>query len=66
MIPATRHRRAARASTARVLAMPLALLAATLAGLVIGLTGEGPRDWIAWALAALPLLALAHAWARRG
>ena len=66
MIPAARKRRTARGSYARVFAVPLALLLATLAGLVIGLTGDGVRDWLAWLLAALPLLAFALAWARRG
>ena len=66
MIPAARKRRTGRASYARVFAVPLVLLLATLAGLVTGLTGDGTRDWLAWLLAALPLFALALAWARRG
>ena len=66
MIPAARKRRAARGSYTRVFAIPLALLLATLCGLVSGLTGDEARDWIAWALTTLPLLALALAWARRG
>lgn len=66
MIPAARKRRTARASYARVFAIPLALLLATLGGLVIGLTGDGGRDALAWALAAIPLFVLALAWARRG
>ncbi|KLE34638.1 hypothetical protein [Aurantiacibacter luteus] len=66
MITAARKRRTARASYARPLVIPLALLLATLAGLVIGLTGDRARDVLAWLLAALPLLALALAWARRG
>ncbi|GGD57978.1 hypothetical protein GRI62_01800 [Erythrobacter arachoides] len=66
MIPAARHRRAASVSYPRVFAVPAALLLATLAGLVIGLTGSGARDVLAWVLVALPLFALAIAWARRG
>ena len=66
MIPAACKRRTARASYARVFAVPLVLMLATLAGLVFGLTGDGARDWLAWLLAALPLFVLAFAWARRG
>ena len=66
MIPPARHRRLKRASLAGVFAIPAALLVATIAGLVIGLTGDGARDALAWALLALPLLALAIAWLRRG
>ena len=66
MIPAARKRRTARGSYAHIFAIPLALLLATFGGLVAGLTGDEARDWIAWALTALPLLALAFAWARRG
>jgi hypothetical protein len=35
---------------ARVFAWPLALFAATVIGLVLGLTGEGWRDAAAWLL----------------
>jgi uncharacterized membrane protein YjjP (DUF1212 family) len=35
---------------ARVFAWPLALFAATVGGLVLGLTGEGWRDAAAWLL----------------
>lgn len=35
---------------ARVFAWPLALFAATVMGLVLGLTGEGWRDAAAWLL----------------
>ena len=66
MIPPARHRRVKRASLAGVFAIPFALLAVTVAGLVIGLTGSGSRDFVSWALLALPLLVLALAWARRG
>ena len=34
----------------RVFAAPLALFAATVAGLVLGLTGDGWRDVAAWLL----------------
>ncbi len=60
-----RHRRAKRRSLAAVFAMPAVLLTVTIAGLVIGLTGDGVRDLLAWALLALPLFTLAFAWVRR-
>ena len=44
---------------ARVFAMPLVLLAATLVGLVLGLTGDGLRDVAAWILVGFPLALLA-------
>lgn len=42
-------------STVAVLAMPLAVAALTLVGLVAGLTGSGWRDTVAVLLVALPL-----------
>ncbi len=58
--------RTARRSLARVFAVPLLLFAASVAGLVIGLTGNGWPDLAASALLSLPLLAAAIAWHRRG
>ncbi len=55
-----------RRSTAQVFAVPLVLLIASLAGLVLGLTGDGLRDLASAALLLLPLLAIAAAWQRRG
>ena len=46
-----------------ILAVPLALAALTLAGLVIGLTGDGWRNLAACLLAGLPLFILVRAWA---
>jgi len=66
VIPPARHRRTRRASLVGIFAVPAALLVATIAGLVIGLTGDGARNVLASVLLALPLLALAHAWRRRG
>ena len=66
MIPPSRHRRTPRASLPSVFAIPLALLLATIVGLVSGLTGSGLRDVMAWGLLGVPLFALAVAWARRG
>ncbi|MGB3795794.1 MAG: PepSY-associated TM helix domain-containing protein [Alteraurantiacibacter sp.] len=61
-----RQRRIGRTSMTRVLAVPAALFVASIIGLVAGLTGNGARDVLSWALLALPLLALAFAWLRRG
>ena len=47
-----------------ILAAPLLLALVTLAGLVIGLTGDGWRNLAAWLLAGIPLVVLARAWAR--
>jgi hypothetical protein len=58
--------RSARRSHARVFALPSLLFAASIAGLVIGLTGDGVRDITASSLLFLPLLAAAIAWHRRG
>ncbi|WP_394270781.1 hypothetical protein [Qipengyuania sp.] len=66
MTSAARRPRRPRSPARSVLAMPLALLVASVAGLVIGLTGDGLRDAAAAALLALPLLALVLAWSRRG
>ncbi|WP_343343400.1 hypothetical protein WJT74_07745 [Sphingomicrobium sp. XHP0239] len=66
MIPPARQRRQPRASFARILAIPVALFLATVVGLVVGLTGGGIRDTMAWILLGIPLFALARAWARRG
>lgn len=59
-------RRGARQSVAHVFALPLMLFVASVAGLVLGLTGEGLPDIAAWALLSLPLVAVAVAWRRRG
>lgn len=62
MSPPSRKRR----TLAQVFAVPLVLALASLTGLVIGLTGEGVPDLLSWLLLALPIAALAIAWARRG
>lgn len=58
--------RTARRGVGRVLAVPLLLFAASLAGLAIGLTGDGWPDLAASALLFLPVLAAAIAWRVRG
>ncbi|MGB3378838.1 hypothetical protein [Allopontixanthobacter sediminis] len=55
-----------RASVARVLAVPAVLLVASIAGLVLGLTGDGFPDGLAWGLLSIPILAAVYAFARRG
>lgn len=49
----------------RVFAIPLLLAAVTLAGLVMGLAGDGANDAISWLLLAVPIGVLAFVWHRR-
>ena len=58
--------RRARQSLAVVFALPLVLFAASVLGLVLGLTGDGLPDVAAWMLLLLPILAVIVAWRRRG
>lgn len=48
-----------------VLAKPLALAALSIAGLLLGLTGDGWRDVFAVLLLALPLILFLTHWVRR-
>lgn len=57
--------RVSRQKTRTIFAWPLALGVATLAGLVLGLTGDGPRDIAAWALLGLAPLVILGALLRR-
>ncbi|MDP4538346.1 hypothetical protein Q9K01_01720 [Qipengyuania sp. DY56-A-20] len=57
--------RVSRQTTARIFLWPLALAVATLAGLVLGLTGDGWRDIAAWVLLGLTPLAIFRAMLRR-
>ena len=50
----------------RVLTVPAMLAVASLAGLVLGLTGEGWRDALSAILVFLPLAVFARHWLRRG
>lgn len=61
--PATRRQ---RASLGRVFTVPLFVLLASLAGLVLGLTGDGLPDALSWALLSLPIILAALAFTRRG
>ena len=53
-------------SATRTLAAPLLLAVASLAGLGLGLTGEGWRDALSGILVFLPIAVFAHHWLRRG
>lgn len=66
MTTARQVSRRERASIGRVLAIPALLLLASLAGLVLGLTGEGLPDALSWALLSIPILLAAYAFLRRG
>ena len=59
------QRRKSRLGIGRVFAIPSLLFLATLAGLVLGLTGDGLPDWAAWFLLSLPILAAVRAWLGR-
>ncbi|MBO9518202.1 MAG: hypothetical protein J7493_09060 [Porphyrobacter sp.] len=52
-------------SLAVVFGVPLVLAAMTLAGLIVGLAGEGLHDLIAWLLLAPLPAVLVWAWVRR-
>ncbi len=49
----------------RIFAVPALLAAASLAGLVVALTGDGWRDVAAWAALAAPIAAIALAYLNR-
>ncbi len=59
------HKRTAPQSNARVFAMPLLLALASLAGLVIGLTGDGWRDVLAVILLLIPVAVFVRHWRKR-
>lgn len=61
----TASRRIGPQRTASVLAIPALLLVASLAGLILGLTGDGWRDGLASLLIALPALIFLRSWLRR-
>jgi hypothetical protein len=48
------------------MAVPATLAIASLAGLILGLTGEGWRDGLSAILVFLPLAVFARHWLRRG
>ncbi|MFL9841630.1 hypothetical protein ABS767_11705 [Sphingomonas sp. ST-64] len=61
----TASRRIPRRGAAAVLAMPAMLVLASLAGLILGLTGDGWPDIAASLLLALPILFFLRSWLRR-
>ncbi len=50
----------------RVFAAPLILMATSLTGLILGLTGDGWRDLLAITLLILPIAVFTEMWRRRG
>ncbi len=52
-------------SFVRTFGAPAAIAAASVVGLVAALVGDGAYDWISWIGLAVPLAAIAWAWARR-
>jgi hypothetical protein len=58
--------RTGRQSAFRIFAIPAALVASSLAGLVLALTGDGWRDTLAALLLLFPLCLLVRAGLRRG
>lgn len=58
--------RIAPQGASRILLLPFIIAAASLAGLIIGLTGEGWRDILSVLLLILPLAVIIRAWLRRG
>lgn len=61
----TGARSRSRRSLGQVFFIPAILALTSLVGLVSGLTGDGVRDALSWALLTLPLLAIAIAWRQR-
>lgn len=55
-----------RAGLTRVFAIPALLLFASIAGLVLGLTGDGLPDALSWALLLIPIILALTAFMRRG
>lgn len=60
------YRTPAAQSLASILLVPALLAIASIAGLVIGLTGDGWRDQLAVLLLLLPIAAFLLHWRRRG
>ncbi|MDT0576062.1 hypothetical protein RM533_07660 [Croceicoccus sp. F390] len=58
-------RTSARQSVSRVFAWPLVLAAASLAGLILGLTGDGVLDVLSCLLIGLVPISIVAAWLRR-
>ena len=65
MIVERTTRRSQRASIPPVYAIPAVLLLTSIAGLVLGLTGDGLPDALSWALLSIPILAGGLAFAKR-
>ncbi len=60
------RRRPDRQRLAAVFAVPAAVAAVTVIGLVSALTGDGLRNVVSWVALAVPVLIVIRAWLRRG
>lgn len=60
-----RSNRVPRQSLRRIFAWPAVIAVTSIIGLILGLTGDGWRDWAAWILLVPPLIAALVAWLRR-
>jgi hypothetical protein len=60
-----KHLSVRRPRARRLFAIPSAIAALSLIGLVSALAGEGPVDWLSWAALAVPVFAVAWAMRRR-
>lgn len=58
--------RRAPARLGQVMAIPALMFVATIAGLVLGLTGDGLPDVLAWGLLFIPVILSVLAFMRRG
>ncbi len=61
----SRPSRVAPQSVSRIFWLPMLLALGSLAGLVLGLTGDGWRDAVSALLLLLPLAAFVYSWRRR-
>lgn len=63
--PHRARRKAGRRTSVSVFRWPVCFALASLAGLVLGLTGDGVRDWAAWVLlGSVPLFIAVAFWRR--
>lgn len=62
----SRPERIERRGSRHIFAAPAALALASLAGLVLGLTGDGWRDLIAALFLFLPIAVFIRSWLQRG
>ena len=58
-------KRTPRKTLGQVFAWPMLLLVLSLIGLILGLTGDGARDALSWALLLIPVALATRFWLRR-